>query len=1603
MNPYDTLASSLRSLVLARHDIDDCIVKRTERIDRTEYSVFYVSRFLVVQSELDRLAAATVDPSIRLTFTQISSLPTGSASHVDAILSHIPHVDSVTAKEWESVLHGITGQICSVALEEVTEKPRTGKITYRDNASHTLVHEAADNVSVSHRPAITEAEPKNDADGYMMPSSIGDLIRKSVASFPRQTCVFTQQDGTRSTQTYAELYATALRTVGLVRSKEVHAGDTVIILNDDIENFVVAIWACFLGGYVALPLPALGTTDDAEAATRRFISIRSSLDRVAVLGSRVACCRVQQVADVGESETVLIHQEDADSSRSVDPYDSGEDPVALMLTTSGSTGTPKIVTLRHSAIIAEVCGCILRFGTSERDVFFHWMPMEHGASIAMMHVQALYSGAKQVLVPTQRILADPLLWLDEMSQLKASVTWAPQFAYSMLLDRLEQPVQRKIRSWDLQCMRLMFNGGEAIVPRSMTRVLARLQDFGLPPDAMCPAWGMSETASGIIFMPFQVTDYAESDVFACVGRPIAGTRCRIVDDNDIVVSESKPGHLQVKGPTVTSGYLYNAIANGESFTLDGWFRTGDLGFITGGSLTITGRSKDTIIVNGNNFYSHDLESIVEELPFIEPSFTAACAIRPPGAASDRLAIFCSIRGDTPTDLARDGIRNHLYVNARVSPTWIEFVAPSDVPKTDLGKIRRAELAARYKGALIPTQPGIGSSISTFPAWHYTEKWRAGSFLSPPAMPESVLILEGGESCVASSLARSLASAGVAVRTERVAPNELSDYRSCFASIFADVRAKMPTLVVYYDVSDGRDELTGSDTYGRYLDRCAWISAFARGFSEALPRIRLVVALSRSEAVTAGDRIQMDRVAFRDLLRVASIEHPGFSFSCIDVERDDESGAQHVLAELTHFSAERRVAWRDQVRYLPRLIPTWSSQYAGEFPHPFRDGGTYILTGGLGGIGSTLSLYLTSTYQARIAVIGRRSFAEIEADERSVDVLTELSRRVGFTYVSADVANGAELTGALDELEKQGFGSVDAIFHMAGHFETEELTELTRDDFDQSARAKVLGALHLTAWARLRGSPVILFSSAMAYSGAARCGAYCSANGAMDAIARTEMEHGGICKSYGFGIWSEKGMAARLGTTASRLLLDYPPMVWAQALASLQAAMTCPDPWMLIGVNARGPELRRHVGFDTQPVIECVACVTDKALHERLAQIMDRVCILGSSKIPVPCSIRYVSRHATASDPAFSHALAAISNIWHRILMTETADHNTDFFTAGGDSIRWTQLHHALEEHFHVSINWSDALACRTMTRQASLVLNAVAGLPADPQDGHQDFGYQGNRVSFRIIGTLGVGSTPKLIVPAAFQGMYGVPHFENLLSHDGAVVVVELPGFEDSLAAAPDAGPLFLMACLGALLDHLNLSKVDLIGVSMGCIPSYMLACERPDAIHRLVLIGFGAEISDETMREFERGRHWLDEGDTFAYAGHLVALASCNDPMVYIHNRDEVRNICLQRLQRLGLDAFWAFREPRRSLQPRLYSDGKAFPGPTLVITGEHDALSPIDAVHICASSLPNAILATVKGSDHLVIMQRTEQLAEALIAFLDDRNLDGLPCLNEIESIRR
>lgn len=385
-------------------------------------------------------------------------------------------------------------------------------------------------------------------------------------------------------------------------------------------------------------------------------------------------------------------------------------PAVLMLT-SGSTGHAKAVCLRHDQIITSVQGKCRHLGLTSADTFLNWIGMDHVANLIEMHLHAMYLGAEQVHVQASDLLMEPLTFLQLVDKHRISYAFSPNFFLASLKRALSGIDTRMTNiDFDLSCLRILMCGGEANVVANLVALAELLTQFGVEDDFLRPAFGMTEICAAAMYgrncPAYEVERGLE---FSTVGTCVAGIEMRVMKDEGdqrIAGKEAdigETGNFQLSGQIVFREYFNNPTATENSFTDDGWFITGDKGYIDDqGNFNLTGRSKEAIIINGVKHFPHELETAIEE-SFVKgatPSYVAVFPHRPKGSQTEEICVVYLPTYDLSDARARtetaEAIAQVCVMVASVRPYRIIPLPAKLLNKSALGKLSRAKIRAAFE-------------------------------------------------------------------------------------------------------------------------------------------------------------------------------------------------------------------------------------------------------------------------------------------------------------------------------------------------------------------------------------------------------------------------------------------------------------------------------------------------------------------------------------------------------------------------------------------------------------------------------------------------------------------------------------------------------------------------------------------------------------------------------------------------------------------------------------------------------------------------------------------------------------------------------------------
>ena len=516
---------------------------------------------------------------------------------------------------------------------------------------------------------------------------------------------------------FGELYERALGILYHLQRLGARRGDKLILFLSNNEQFVDVFWAAVLGGIVPVPV-ALGISDEHRHKLLRIArrlgkpylyTERRSLDRIGAFAAQVGEASLFEGL---RSRTFLVDDlDDISRAGSVQRVASGD--TAFIQFSSGSTSEPKGVVLTHANILANArgAGAVAKF--TPEDVSLSWMPLTHDMGLIGFHIVMFAERIHAHLMPTELFIRRPLLWMTFAARVRATILCSPNFGYKHYLKVLGD---RELTGLDLSCVRLIFNGAEPISVELCEEFLTRMAPAKLPRHSMYPVYGLAEASLAVSFPPpgaplktlalnrhrmnagdpVEPVPASDRDAVQLVseGKAIPYCRVRITDEADRELPQDRIGNVQMTGENVTRGYFEDREANAAAFTADGWLRTGDLGLMHDGDLYISGRAKEIIFVNGQNYYPHDLEAIAQRAPGLELGKVAAAGVRPRGAETEQLVVFVLHRGELKEflPLARQVAR---LINEQAGLEVADVVPIKRMPKTTSGKMQRHLLEESY--------------------------------------------------------------------------------------------------------------------------------------------------------------------------------------------------------------------------------------------------------------------------------------------------------------------------------------------------------------------------------------------------------------------------------------------------------------------------------------------------------------------------------------------------------------------------------------------------------------------------------------------------------------------------------------------------------------------------------------------------------------------------------------------------------------------------------------------------------------------------------------------------------------------------------------------
>ena len=482
------------------------------------------------------------------------------------------------------------------------------------------------------------------------------------------------------------------------------AGEVVVVILEHGEPLIYTFWGALLHGAVPSILPFLTEKLSPEKYLQDLAALIGITKPAAILTYPAFAKKFETQLkalqdDMGKPLLILTadqvkHSDQIPLRDLIAGVARNEDDIALLQHSSGSTGLQKGVALSHRAVFNQLSAYAQAIALSQDDVICSWLPLYHDMGLIASFVMPVLLRVPLVLLSPFEWVRAPVKLLQLISAYKGTLTWLPNFAYNFMAQKIRE---RDLEGVDLSSLRACINCSEPTFATSHTLFAEKFSKYGLRAEALTTSYAMAENTFAVTQSAAPVTvetRYGASLLSA--GKPLPNVQIRILDQSHNVLLEGNIGEIAIKSDCMLTGYYHRDDLTAQAMA-DGFFLTGDLGYMSDGELFVTGRKKDLIIVGGKNVYPQDLERLASEVAGVHPGRVVAFGVMNAAAGTEDVIVIAESEAATEDEqyVVADAVRSHINKNADIAVRAVQIVAPLWLLKTSSGKIARGANKEKY--------------------------------------------------------------------------------------------------------------------------------------------------------------------------------------------------------------------------------------------------------------------------------------------------------------------------------------------------------------------------------------------------------------------------------------------------------------------------------------------------------------------------------------------------------------------------------------------------------------------------------------------------------------------------------------------------------------------------------------------------------------------------------------------------------------------------------------------------------------------------------------------------------------------------------------------
>jgi fatty-acyl-CoA synthase len=520
------------------------------------------------------------------------------------------------------------------------------------------------------------------------------------------------------------VYSLALKQAGI------RPGEVVILILQHSADLLYAFFGAILNGSIPAIMPFLTEKLSPEQYRHSIISLIKITKPAVVVTYPGFRDEVDQAITQDSSVRVILTSDTIPALPFIDSssYGSGTgrspEDIVLLQHSSGTTGLQKGVALSHQAVFNQLNSYSRALNLDQSDVVVSWLPLYHDMGLIAGFLLPVLSGIPLVLLSPFDWVRAPHTLFHAVTKYKGTLSWLPNFAYNFSAQKIRT---HELEGIDLSSWRAVINCSEPMYWKSHQMFLERFQPYGLRSSALATCYAMAENvfavSQGGIDRPVTVDRISQRGLLVnrqavptsneqdsinmlSAGQPIDNTKIKILDEHLAEVADRHLGEIAISSDCMLAGYYNRPDLSSRAFH-QGWYLTGDLGYLAGGEIYVTGRIKDLIIVGGKNIYPQDLETLVGEVHGVHPGRVVAFGIPNETTGTEDVVIIAEVERKTiepagdelessaALDTIADEIRQRVTRGSDIALRLVKLVNRGWLIKTSSGKISRNANRDKY--------------------------------------------------------------------------------------------------------------------------------------------------------------------------------------------------------------------------------------------------------------------------------------------------------------------------------------------------------------------------------------------------------------------------------------------------------------------------------------------------------------------------------------------------------------------------------------------------------------------------------------------------------------------------------------------------------------------------------------------------------------------------------------------------------------------------------------------------------------------------------------------------------------------------------------------